>query len=156
METEGLRTAQVLEYAQLERGFWNSVVQREIRKDLPVAQPGKAGRLFDVDDIVTTQFFAQLLQIGVLVHVAGYVADDLRATLRANPKLKTVYLVTVTDPDGSTRPVIALEQPVNSNLLWSIHVDKGRKQARESIKAAAQAAPEPVRRSSRTAKRRLT
>ena len=133
MNTEGLRTAAALRYAGLERPFWNSCVTRQIHTDLPPATPGKAGRFFAVDDLVALDVFGELIRIGVMLHVAGVVASKLRASLRADGRAKKLYLVTVADADGTTRPEIAPEPPPDSKTLWIIDVAKARRMARAAI-----------------------
>ena len=123
---DGLRTAEALQYAGLERPFWNSVVQRGVRADLPPRAPGRAGRVFDVDDLVTLRVFADLLAIGVQLNVAGFVADDLRAHLRADDAIDRLHLVTVREPDGAVMPRITAEPPADATVLWIIDVAKGR------------------------------
>ena len=123
---EGLKTAEALQYAGLDRPFWNSVVQRAIRTDLPAVAPGRAGRVFDVDDLVALRVFADLLAIGVHLNVAGYVADDLRAQLRASDDIGRLHLVTVRQPDGTTLARVMAEPPADAVILWIIDVAKGR------------------------------
>jgi hypothetical protein len=135
MET-GLRTADALKYAGLERQFWNSIVQRQLYTDLPVAQPGRAGRLFVADDLVALDIFSELLRIGVMKHVAAHVAGNLRACLREDTTVRTLHLITVADAtSGITRPEIVKTPPTDAVVLWTLDIAKARALAHQAITA---------------------
>ena len=76
------------------------------------------------------RLLADLLDIGVQLHVAGHVADLLRAELRASADIDRLHLVTVRQPDGTTTPRVTAEPPADALTLWIINVGKARELAR--------------------------
>ena len=126
-------TSAALAFAGLDRRFWDSLVSRRVRTDLPPAKPGKAGRSFEADDLVALLILKDLLKIGVILHVAGFVADQLRGELRARAAVTKLYLVTLPDPDGTARPAIVAELPKDARLLWTIDVAGLRRAAKAAI-----------------------
>ena len=133
MPEQGLKTVEALAYAALNPVTFNSAVQERIFVDLPSAVINRTGRTFGVDDLVTLDAFRKLLDIGVELHVAGRLADNLRSMLRADLRLRQLHLVRVRTPDGTTWPEFVHQTAKDVKVLWTIHVAKARKSARAAI-----------------------
>ncbi|MBV8092981.1 MAG: hypothetical protein JO110_07070 [Acetobacteraceae bacterium] len=63
------------------------------------------------------------------------IASDLRAWLRSDNRIRTLYLVIVVDRDRASRAEIVEKLPEDSTTLWLIHINKARRAARQAISA---------------------
>jgi hypothetical protein len=130
---DGLRTTEALKYAGLGRTFWNSIVTRQLYTDVPIARPGRIGRLFSVDDLIALGILGELLRIGVHLHVAAHTASNLRACLRADPSVQTLHLVTGKNASGVTQPAVVRTPSTDAVVQWVLDIAKARASAQQEI-----------------------
>jgi hypothetical protein len=134
MDSLALKTADALAYAGLDPVTWRNAMLKGLYPAAPSYEPGHP-RFFKTDDLVALELLGKLIDIGVLPRIACRIASDFHARLRSDNRLKELYLVTIRDPDGSSRAELVKEPPENAVTLLVIRVDKARRMAREAIAA---------------------